>query len=100
VQRFEWDPNKERINRRKHGIGFEEAEAVFDDANLLLEDDRYVDGEFRVQAIGFSGNLILLTVSHTVRNEESTETVIRIISARKADKHEYRRYGESLSRSI
>lgn len=100
MQRFEWDPKKERINRRKHGIGFEEAEAVFDDPNLLLEDDRFVDGESRVQAIGFSGNLILLTVSHTVLNEESNETVIRIISARRADKHEYRRYGASLSRFV
>jgi hypothetical protein len=100
VQRFEWDPKKELINRRKHGIGFEEAEAVFDDPNLVLEGGRFVDGEFRVRAIGFSGNLILLTVSHTVRNEESKEAVIRIISARKADKHEYRRYGESLSRSV
>ena len=88
MQRFEWDQKKERTNKQKHGIGFEEAEAVFDDPYLVLEDDRYVDGETRLQAIGFSGNLTLLTVSHTVRYEDTQKTVIRIISARKSDKYE------------
>jgi uncharacterized protein len=99
VQRFEWDPSKERINVRKHGIGFELAASVFDDPNLLLEEDRVVDGEERIRAIGLAGGRFLLLVVHTVNDEESDETVIRIISARKTDKSERKRYGDSLART-
>jgi uncharacterized protein len=80
VQRFEWDPPKERINIRKHGIGFELAESVFDDPYLLLEEDRVVDDEERLRAIGLAGGKLLLLVIHTVRYEDSKETVIRIIT--------------------
>jgi uncharacterized DUF497 family protein len=96
MQRLEWDPKKEHSNETKHGVGFEAAKGVFDDPYLLLEEDRNDDGEDRILAIGFSGHLLVLTVSHTVRYENGKE-VIRIISARKADKHERRRYGAALS---
>lgn len=98
MQRFEWDPPKERTNLRKHGIGFELASSVFDDPNLLLEDDRVVDGEERLKAIGLADGKLLLLVVHTVRYEDGTETVIRIISARKPDKRERKRYGDLLAR--
>jgi uncharacterized DUF497 family protein len=100
LQEFEWDPKKDRINERRHGISFETAEAVFDDPYLLLEEDRDDDGESRLWAIGFAGNLAVLVVVHTVRYEGSQETIIRIISARKADREERRRYGAALSRSV
>ena len=99
MQRFEWDLRKERINKKKHGFGFELAASAFDDPYLLLEDDREVDGEERTRAKGVAGDAVLLLVAHTVRYEDNEEAVIRIISARKADKRERQRYGESLSRS-
>jgi uncharacterized DUF497 family protein len=100
VQGFEWDPRKEHRNEKKHGIGFELAASIFDDPYLLLEEDRNVDGEGRVRAIGSAGEAILLLVAHTVRGEDDKETgveIIRIISARRADKKERRRYGEARS---
>jgi uncharacterized protein len=99
VQRFEWDLRKERINENKHGFGFELTVSVFDDPYMLLKEDRDVDGEERIQAIGVAGNAVLLLVAHTVRYEDNEEAVIRIISARKADKRERQQYGEALSRS-
>jgi uncharacterized DUF497 family protein len=97
-QQFEWDPKKDQGNLRKHGIGFKAATGVFDDPYLLLEEDRNIAGEDRIQAIGVSGKqMLLLTVAHTVRYEDDKETVIRIISARKATKQERRRYGAIFS---
>jgi uncharacterized DUF497 family protein len=97
-QQFEWDPKKALSNLRKHGIGFEAATVVFDDPYLLPEEDRDIDGEDRIQAIGVSGKqMLLLTIAHTVRYEDDKETVIRIISARKATKQERRRYGAIFS---
>jgi uncharacterized DUF497 family protein len=50
---FEWDPDKERINRKKHsGLDFEIASRVFADSNFPLRKDRVVDGERRWHAIG------------------------------------------------
>jgi uncharacterized DUF497 family protein len=90
---FEWDENKERANWRKHGILFEDAASVFDDPYRLAEqDDRYDYGETRWWTIGMiQGRCMMLFVVYTTRND-GTET-IRIISARHADPHERRLYG-------
>lgn len=88
---FEWDPAKERTNRRKHGIGFEIARHVFDDPDALAEPDRIEGGERRWQTLGLVGGVLLLLVAHTIRDEEDLE-VIRIISARRADAKERKRY--------
>jgi uncharacterized DUF497 family protein/uncharacterized protein (DUF4415 family) len=82
---FEWDANKAASNLRKHGIRFEEAVLVFDDPQHLSRQDRYENGEYRWQTIGLVHGIIVILVAHSVRFESGTE-VIRIISARKADK--------------
>lgn len=73
---FEWDLTKAETNFRKHGIRFEEAALVFDDPFHLSLQDRFENGEYRWQ---------------TIRFEDGTE-VIRIISARKAERNERKRY--------
>lgn len=88
---FEWDTNKAKSNLIKHGIRFEEAVLVFDDPYHLSLQDRHENGEFRWQNIGLVHGLIVIMVAHTVRFESGDE-VIRIISARKADRKERSRY--------
>ena len=88
---FEWDTNKAKSNLIKHGIRFEEAVLVFDDPYHLSLQDRHENGEFRWQTIGLVHGLIVIMVAHTVRFE-SGDVVIRIISARKADRKERSRY--------
>ena len=88
---FEWDTNKAKSNLIKHGIRFEEAVLVFDDPYNLSLQDRHENGEFRWQTIGLVHGLIVIMVAHTVRFESGDE-VIRILSARKADRKERSRY--------
>ncbi len=91
---FEWDENKNQSNIRKHGISFSEARSVFEDSNsILFEDERFNYGERRYIAIGgfyseFLNRNIIVTVVYTERGED----LIRIISARKANKTEKRLY--------
>ena len=88
--RFEWDEKKNIANQKKHGITFEEARTVFDDVNaLLIADPEHSDDEDRFIMLGLSSSLHLLVVCHCVRY---AETVIRIISARKATTRETRQY--------
>lgn len=90
--RFEWDENKNQTNQRKHHISFEEAQTVFYDENaLLIDDPEHSEEEERFIILGFSKKANLLVVCHCYRE---SETVIRIISARKATKTESRYYGE------
>ena len=89
--RFDWDETKDANNLRKHGVGFEVASLVFDDPLQLSAQDREVDGEERWQTIGMAGGVLLLLVAHTFEDEEEEE-VVRIISARKANAQERRRY--------
>jgi uncharacterized DUF497 family protein len=92
--RFEWDEAKAESNLRKHGIDFDDAIEVFYDPDAVVEQDRIVDGELRWQAIGRASRIAILYVAHTVDNEGQDE-VIRIISARRADRRERRRYGQN-----
>jgi uncharacterized DUF497 family protein len=87
---FEWDKSKAISNYRKHGVRFEDATHVFDDPLASTEPDRSEHGEYRWRTIGMADGSILLIVAHTVRYEGSE--VIRIISARRANKEERRRY--------
>lgn len=82
--RFEWDESKNKSNRAKHGIWFEEAQSVFDDAfgRLFVEDS---SDEERFILVGMSLHSGILVVVHCYRDEDS---VIRIISARKATNRE------------
>jgi uncharacterized DUF497 family protein len=93
--RFEWDQAKNLSNQRKHGVSFEKASAVFLDPFYISAQDRIEDGESRWQAIGSVEGLLILTVAHTVREEEAGGTLVdvfRIISARRATRKERRRY--------
>ena len=90
--RFEWDSRKSRLNRRRHGVTFEEAEsAFFDDNALLIDDPNHSDREDRFVLLGFSFRLRVLVVCHCYRRGGD---VIRIISARKADSGERQLYAE------
>ena len=87
---FEWDENKNAINRRKHSVSFEEAETVFYDENaLLIPDPDHSQDEERFILLGFSFRVRLLIVCHCYRGADN---VIRIISARKATLQEARQY--------
>ena len=89
---FEWDEKKNAINQKKHRISFEEAKTVFDDVEALIIDDpdHSIDEE-RFIILGFSSRANLLVVCHCYRQNDS---VIRIISARKATAREVGQYQE------
>ena len=89
---FEWDSKKAEANFRKHGIRFDEAALVFNDPLALSEQDRVENGEARWQTIGMIGNCLIVLVAHTVRCEEAGIEVVRIISARRVDRKERKRY--------
>jgi uncharacterized DUF497 family protein len=95
AMRFEWDTAKAAINQRKHGISFDTATRVFADPFALSNRNLSEGGEERWQTLGTVEGHLLLLVAHTVREEDEVDTpaeIIRIISARKADKKERRRY--------
>ena len=84
--RFNWDPEKARSNVHKHGVTFEEATTVFhDDKAVEFYDDEHADWEDRFLLLGISSKLRLLMICHCYRESDS---IIRIISARKATKNE------------
>ena len=89
---FEWDDKKAKNNFRKHGIRFEEAALAFDDPFAVSEQERIENGEQRWQTIGMAGGCLLLLVAHTVRLEDDGAEVVRIISARRVDRKERRRF--------
>jgi uncharacterized DUF497 family protein len=90
--KFEWDENKNRINQKKHGISFLEAQTVFyDNEALVIDDPEHSEEEERFIILGLSNRANLLVVCHCCR---ASETVIRIISARKATKTESLYYGK------
>jgi hypothetical protein len=90
--RFEWDPKKDAANQRKHGVGFDEASTVFSDEHaLLIDDPDHSDDEERFIILGLSANLRTLVVCHCYREAES---IIRLISARKATPKERSQYAQ------
>jgi len=93
--RYEWNSRKASENVRKHGISFDEAKSVFLDENArLIADDEHFDGEDRFILLGLSVHLQFLVVVHCYKESDN---VIRIISARKADRSERHQYSEFLS---
>jgi len=91
--RFEWDPVKNLVNQAKHdGLNFETAVRVFNDPNVILIEDRIVEGEHRWHVIGAVSKALLLVV-HAYREDKiHDEEIIRIISAREANQRERRIY--------
>jgi hypothetical protein len=94
--RWIWDANKERINRRKHGLSFETAQFVFDDPLAASRLDPYPH-ERRWQTIGTVGIVVVIVV-HTWPEPapETGEEIGRIVSARKATTHERKAYEETV----
>ena len=86
---FEWNEAKNRSNQDKHGIGFEEAREIFERSVLMWEDTRHDYGEARYISVGEIGDsvVVVLVVVHTPRGRRT-----RIISARKANARERKRY--------
>ena len=92
--KFLWDPQKDQINRNKHHSSFEEAKTVFFDDNArVIHDPDHSITEERFIILGMSIALRLLIVIHCYIEDES---IIRIISARKANKKEQKQYWEFL----
>jgi uncharacterized protein len=90
--RFEWDERKNRTNRQKHGVSFEEAQTAFaDERGLLIDDPEHSEAEDRFVLLGMSSALRVLVVCHCYRTGGDA---IRIISARRADRQEQADYSE------
>jgi uncharacterized protein len=83
MQEFEWDEDKAAVNLRDHGVAFEEAVNAFRDLFVVERlDDRKDYGEERINLIGMYDG-VLMHVTYTERGERN-----RIISARRAERHE------------
>ena len=92
--KFEWDKKKNESNRQKHGISFDEAKTIFHGPMLTVEDKRKDYDENRKISIGeLENGIAALVVVHTDR-----KNVVRIISARKANKKERGLYYEYLEK--
>jgi len=86
--KFEWEPQKAKINLKKHGVSFAEASTAFEDVlSLTIDDPLHSTDEERLVLIGMSFKNRLTIVVHTERGNN-----IRIISARKATKKERKYY--------
>ena len=92
--RFEWDPVKASGNLRKHSVSFPTAARVFADPLRFSGPDQVVAGELRWRTVGFVEGFGVLVVAHTVHDAGDGAEIIRIISARRAERGERRRYEE------
>ena len=88
--RYTWDPEKNRRNKAKHRIAFEDAVRIFARRTVEFIDERFDYGEERLQAMGLLGTKIIV-VTYVDRHEEER----RIISARNATPSEARIYFEA-----
>jgi uncharacterized protein len=91
--RFEWDERKNEENIRKHGFDFEDAPEIFEFPMLVRLDDREDYGEDRWSGVGVTQGRIVVVV---FAEKDDGET-IRIISLRKAMRHEREAYGKIIS---
>ncbi|MCK5705007.1 MAG: BrnT family toxin [Cyclobacteriaceae bacterium] len=88
---FEWDEKKARANLSKHSVSFDEAQTIFFDSNArMIFDPDHSSSEDRFILLGMSALLRVLIVCHCCR--ENDGKVIRIISARKANRKEQKQY--------
>lgn len=89
--RFEWDEEKNKANVRNHKIDFVDVPSVFNAPMLIEPDERGDYGENRWIGIGFLRSIVVVVVF-----TEPRQDTVRIISARKANKYERKRYGQAL----
>jgi len=88
--KFEWNASKASINKKKHGVSFDEAKSAFFDENaLVIYDEEHSEDEERFVLLGLSSVSRLLVVCHCYKEKDK---IIRIISARKATKKESLQY--------
>lgn len=88
--KFEWNAQKASANQKRHGVSFEEARTVFlDEYAKLIDDPDHSEVEDRFVLLGLSSTLKVILVCHCYREQGN---VIRIISARKASRHETLQY--------
>jgi uncharacterized protein len=92
---FEWDENKNFENIRKHGIDFNDVIEIFSGPMIVNIDDRFDYGEDRLVGAGFIKSMIAIVVFI-----EKYADVIRIISARKANKYETRQFKEEIKNRL
>ena len=90
--RFEWDSAKAESNLRKHGVSFDDAIFAFAEQCALMAQDRVEGAELRWQTLGSVGGYVVLLVAHTVGQDDDGTEVIRVISARAANRRERKRY--------
>lgn len=91
ADKFEWDERKRLANARKHGIDFVDAASIFEGDIVVILDNRFDYGETRYIAFGLLQGKVIV-VAHTERGER-----LRLISARKALKHEEIYYFEQIT---
>ena len=84
---YEWDPEKNRTNRKKHGVDFSDAVSALEDHDALTMRDEDSDDEERFVTLGVDAVGRLLVVAYTWRDEN-----IRLISARQATRRERSTY--------
>lgn len=85
---YQWDEEKNRINQAKHGVRFEQAAKVFEDPHIVDHKQGVEDGEHRYSVLGLVNGVVILFVVFTERSVGLGDQVIRIISARRADRSE------------
>lgn len=95
--KFEWDAAKARQNVLKHHVSFETAARIFADQFAVTRQDRIEDGEHRWQTLGYVDGYLLLLVAHTIRDDRDGTEIVRIISARRAEPREKKRYEQNRS---
>jgi hypothetical protein len=88
---FAWDEAKRKANIIKHGIDFADAKTVFAGATFTIEDNRFVYDEHRFITLGMLKGMVVV-IAHTEQDD-----IIRIISIRKATKHEQKIYFEGFT---
>lgn len=87
---FEWDPAKDAANRRKHGVSFTDAMQIWEDIHINIENIAHCEAEFRSSTLGLIHNKVYLAI-WTMRGP-----AIRLISVRRARKHEEKIYNERI----
>lgn len=93
--RFEWDEAKNEHNIRSHKIDFEDAQIIFHGPMIIRLDDREDYGEDRWTGTGFLDNLVIVVVFSQLDND-----IVRLISARKVNQHERKRFEEKISNRL
>jgi len=92
---FEWDERKNESNIRKHGIDFNHVPEIFNGPMIINIDDRFHYEEERYIGVGFLGNIISV-----VAFIEKEGEAIRIISARKANKYESKKFEKEIKNRL